>query len=130
MEQMRLTICSVIFVLLLAVGLQCYECKSTFSMEDCLNQKRIKSCGSREEKCGNMSLKSIFSMNCFESQACEKNDMVTKACKDDGSDDCGMSCCSWDMCNDGRPKTTVNLLEGKGKGRVHSNVLSKWPLYF
>ena len=59
-------------------------------------------------------------MNCFESQACEKNDMVTKACKDDGSDDCGMSCCSWDMCNDGRPKTTVILPEGKGKGRVRT----------
>ena len=88
---------------ILACGLQCYECLSTKSWDDCESRKDVENCSSGENRCfkgyadseEDGSSKKAYRRDCFSAEKC-KTAADIKACK---KGICKVDCCSGDLCN-------------------------------
>ena len=88
---------------ILACGLQCYECFSKKSWDDCESRKEVKNCTSAKNRCfkgyadweEDGSSKKAYSKDCFSTEKC-KTATDSKGCKE-GT--CKVHCCSGDLCN-------------------------------
>ena len=94
---------SLIMCSISACGLQCYQCISTKSWDDCESVKTKVNCSSSENRCskgyedikkGGVSVKD-YAKGCSSADFC-KTATDTDACKE-GT--CELDCCSGDLCN-------------------------------
>ena len=94
---------SLIMCSISACGLQCYQCISTKSWDDCESVKTKVNCSSSENRCskayrdikkGGVSVKG-YGKGCSSADFC-KTATDTDACKE-GT--CELDCCSGDLCN-------------------------------
>ena len=90
---------------ILACGLQCYECYSQKSWDDCESRKEVKNCTSWNNRCfkgytdwqEDGSSKKAYRKECSSTEDC-KTATDDKECKE-GT--CKVDCCSGDLCNAG-----------------------------
>ena len=90
---------------ILACGLQCYECFSQKSWDDCESRKDVKNCSSWSNRCfkgyadwqEDGSSKKAYSKQCSSTEKC-KTVTDSKECK---GGTCKVDCCSGDLCNAG-----------------------------
>ncbi|CAH3034628.1 unnamed protein product [Porites lobata] len=88
-----------------ACGLQCYECFSQKSWDDCESRKDVKNCTSWSNRCfkgyadwqEDGSSKKAYSKQCSSTEKC-KTATDSKECK---GGTCKVDCCSGDLCNAG-----------------------------
>ena len=105
-----------LFVYYSAFGLQCYNCLSTTSMEDCRAKQKEVNCSSSNTRCVTESLKykiiidiKTYKKGCQSKSYCD-SELGKKICTQANGETCEATCCEGDLCNTSLVPTASILL--------------------